>query len=161
MNGFLRLLLVFTLSLALVSCATTQDGDSNSSSAMSQEDFEDFDNSADAGAAEGNSEASLEDELNLADDQPTVKSEPANGKMEDEFAEFDNQPAPDISAEIDLPPDAPPAPEIQAETTVETVPAPIVETEPQPEAPIANSASGMVKLTNIKYTEQMIMVELL
>lgn len=166
MNGFLRLLLASFLIINLASCASEPIDEGNDpsfdgSSSASSSDFEDFDNPdagenvADSGG--GNSEQSLEEELNAADGEPQASTEEA-APTEDEFAEFDNEekaqppvdeaPAPEIAQETI------PAPEVEEAPPVEEAPAIAetpVEEPPAPEAPAVEEPARIANIKNIRY----------
>lgn len=162
MNGFLRLILIISLSLSLVQCTTSREESASGESNMSQEDFEDFDSNAAAQeSADTSAEDSVENELDLAEDQPAAPAEStaqASPEAADEFSEFEEGQPPAAQEEkvVDLPPAAdepmneptiePPPPEIAEETAppiVETMPPPVEEPLPEQDQP--------TKITNIKY----------
>ncbi len=166
MNGFLRLLLVLTLGLSLVRCASTQsDGEAMDDSAAVEEEFDSIDQTADSGpAAPSDENLSLEDELNMAEGAPPAEEpalEPeapvAETAPKDEFAEFEEKAPPAqsqaaapseevIPPQVDTAIEAPP-PEI----IPEEAPPPMIVENPPPaqEAPAEAEKVAMIK--NIKY----------
>ncbi|MEZ0390827.1 MAG: type IV pilus secretin PilQ [Pseudobdellovibrionaceae bacterium] len=163
MNGFLRLLLIFLMSLSLVHCvSTSEEGDADAPA--TEADFDELENSDSTASA---SNGSVEDEINQAEGKSTTESQaatetPAESSLEDEFAQFDSEPqskAQDDSLaqqnSVDLPPAVetpiePPPPEIAQPSPPAAEPAPlVVETPPAPEAPAATDQLAQIK--NIKY----------
>jgi type IV pilus assembly protein PilQ len=161
MNGFVRLLLVMTLSLTLVRCATSPDAD-DSPAVEEASDFSEFDNSEAATASSTEEpaaapEASLEEELNQAEGAPQQQAAAEEPKqeaspLEDEFAQFENEQPADQVAQQEPPPPVvetpiePPPPEV----TPEVIPPPVVETAPPPEVP-AETTQQMAQIKNIRY----------
>lgn len=155
MKGFIRLLLILSMSFFLVHCASTgEEGDSEAPATDSE--FADFDSSGDVATGSGD-DASLEDELNQAEGAPPAEQQATNDQsadsgLEDEFAQFENEapPAEQQVAEQAPPPIVetpiePPPPEVIPEA-----PPPVVEAEPAP-APEEPIADQVAKIRNIKY----------
>lgn len=163
MKGFLRLMLVITLSSGLVRCASLppEEGGSEAadSSGSTDQDFAEFDNPEGSTESAGNSEDAIEQELNQADGAPqetadAAPAEPGNTDQAqetpnggDEFAQFDDQQAPPPAAEeppavADTPPPViEPAPPEDMNASVDPGgPAPDVVPAPVVEAPVETPA---------------------
>jgi len=159
MKGFLRLLLILVMSLSLVHCASTgEDGDSPAT----DQEFEDFDSSADSGGQASQGSGSIEDELNQAEGAPPAEPQqsvadqqaPAENNLEDEFAQFEKEAAQPAEKTVEQPtpvetPIEPPPPEIAQELPQDLAP-PIVETVPQVEE-VPPAQDRIAKIKNIKY----------
>lgn len=173
MKGFLRLMLVTFVALSMVRCATgpADAGDTDAIGAEASELPTDLDSNADSSSqASNDGGGSLEDELNQAEGAPSqpAASEPAPSQdvaaspsqdsgAVDEFAQFENETAP--QANNNTPPPAAEEPSLppQVDTAIEppppeVAPPPIVETAPTPEpTPAPAPIDQVAHIRNIKY----------
>ncbi|PIS11371.1 MAG: type IV pilus secretin PilQ [Bdellovibrio sp. CG10_big_fil_rev_8_21_14_0_10_47_8] len=178
MKGFLRLMLVLSMSMAMVHCASTS---SNDSADSAEQGYESSDQTADTETGDGTeaatSDETLDNELNAAEGAPDAGfSDQAVGEGVgggDEFSEFEAdqpevappadvavEPAPPMQEELQEEPVAvePPPPEIQeapapvqAETLLpEETPAPPPIQAEAPPVEEAPSAQA-VRIKNMKY----------
>ncbi len=163
MNGFIRLILILSISFTMVRCSTLGQGEE--APATEDSAFNDFDSggsessdsssaASESSAPSESSEVSIEDELNQSEGAPAqAAAEPAptpeesnqdqQPKVQDEFADFgepqqktEEVPPPQV---VEAPIEAPPP---------EEVPPPVVEPTPLIEEPVK---VAQAEITNIRY----------
>lgn len=165
MNGFLRLLVIFAVTLSMVSCSTQQVDDSDSSAeqsldtsstlSSSADDFNSEDPMEESQSVAVNVEDSLEKEFNEVEGTPPAEQVQEAASVAQNPAEA--APAPEEELKLDDQPSEvaqtpvvePPAPEIAPDPVAQE---PIVETaEPVDPAPPAQEIAQSTQIKNIKY----------